>query len=131
MNRTVYDMAKLAPRLSTAQNLMSCAYSYTMGDPGSEMPKEHGDQRPMERFAVEGESAMYTRGEFAGFSADGRPSRVVQIRSRAMPEAAVRQYGFTLMSGTRPANKIWVITAEEYPDMATWVPDLRKWNPAG
>jgi hypothetical protein len=83
-----------------------------------------GNVKPYPVYTALSESRLYTQGSFNGFSADDRPSKIVEERST---EANLTvEVGYTLVSGAGTSgNQIWVATAEVLPNNPNWIPDLR------
>jgi len=124
---TVREMARTNHDFDVAKNLVSCAYSTDEGKVGFDPYAEvgAGNARPYPVYAALSETKVYTRGTFNGFSADGRPSKIVEERSSDRNSNFRVQVGYTLVSGSATSgNEIWVTTAEVRPDNPNWIPDL-------
>jgi hypothetical protein len=124
---TVREMAKTNHDFDVAKNLISCAYSPDEGKVGFDPHAEvgAGNARPYPVYTALSETKVYTRGTFNGFSADGRPSKIVEERPSDKRSNFRVQVGYTLVSGsTTSEDEIWVTTAEVRPGNSNWIPDL-------
>jgi hypothetical protein len=122
---TVREMARTNGNYDMAKNLISCAYSTAENKIGFDPYAEigGGNAKPYPVYTALSESESYKQGTFAGFSADGRPSKIVKERSTAVNLTV--EVGYTLVSGAgNSGNQIWVATAEVLPNNPAWIPDL-------
>ncbi|WP_131813503.1 hypothetical protein [Mycolicibacterium fortuitum] len=85
-----------------------------------------GNATPVGDMIVSHESGIYINGRFADRTAEGRPSKVVEVRMEPAhsPDAGKpQQYGFTKMTGLN-GNRLWAVTALLITGDPAWVNDL-------
>ena len=125
----IEDFAQKRAETDEGKNLASC-----LGAQSVRLLEENfgsGNNAPAAPALVMQESPIYYAGNFAGVSAEGRPSRVVKLT--AVVESAdgqptkgvIKEYGFALVSGRDPTNTLWAVTRILYENQNGWVDDVQ------
>jgi hypothetical protein len=124
---------KLAPT-DEGENLLSCIYAPVLNmDPAQRYPDVEalvgsGNETPKADNIVVAESPTYTQGEFAGVTAEGRPSKIVEVVIRPGPSEAHRQLGFALVSGHEQGVRMWALNASVDRGDPQWMADIPRYR---
>ena len=120
---------KLAPT-DEGENLLSCIYAPVLTmDPQKRYPDVEalvgsGNETPKADNIVVAQSPVYTQGEFAGVTAEGRTSKIVEVIIRPGPSEAHRQLGFALVSGHEQGVRMWALNASVDSGDPRWMADI-------
>ena len=124
---------KLAPT-DEGENLLSCLFAPVLKmDPGQHYPDVEalvgsGNDTPKADNIVVAESPLYTQGEFAGVTAEGRPSKIVEVVIRPGPSEGHRQLGFALVSAHEQGVRMWALNASVEAGSPQWMADLPRYR---
>jgi hypothetical protein len=124
----IEDYAAKRAQTDEGKNVASCE-----GGPTTNLIEPFfgsGNNAPQAPRIVVQESPIYYQGNFAGVSASGLPSKVVEVISvtettGGQPtKGVVKQYGFALVSGRNQTNTLWAVTAILLQNQSGWVNDV-------
>ena len=124
---------KLAPT-DEGENLLSCVYApvLRMDSNGSYPDVESlvgsGNEAPKADNLVVGESPVYDQGEFAGVTAEGRPSKIVEVVIRPGPSETHRELGFAVVVGHDQGVRMWALNASVNAGDKRWMNGIENYR---
>jgi hypothetical protein len=87
-----------------------------------------GDDAPKADNLVVGESPHYDQGEFAGVTAEGRPSKIVEVVIRPGKSETQRELGFAIVGGHDQGVRMWVLNASVNAGSQQWMNDIQNYR---
>jgi hypothetical protein len=117
---------KLAPT-DEGENLLSCIYAPVLRmPPGGNYPDVEslvgsGNETPKADNLVVHESPIFDQGEFAGVTAEGRPSKIVEVVIRPGPSETHRELGFAVVAGHDQGVRMWALNASVNAGDKRWM----------
>ena len=130
----VVNYAEKMADADQGENLLSCVYSPGLkvgagqSYPDLESLVGNGNAVPKADNIVVRESPVYYQGEFAGVTAEGRPSKILEVIVRPGPNENHRELGFIMVSGHDRGVRMWVLAAQVEPNEAPWLPDVQNYK---
>ena len=124
---------KIAPT-DEGENLLSCVFAPVLKmDPNNRYPDVEslvgsGDEAPKADNLVVRESPIYDQGEFAGVTAEGRPSKIVEVIIRPGKSETHRQLGFAIVGGHDQGVRMWALNASVNAGSQQWKNDIQNYR---
>ncbi|AFM17287.1 hypothetical protein Mycch_2514 [Mycolicibacterium chubuense NBB4] len=124
---------KLAPT-DEGENLLSCVYAPVLKmDPAHAYPDVDslvgsGNETPKADNLVVAESPVYEQGEFAGVTAEGRASKIVEVVIRPGASEAHRELGFAVVAGHDQGVRMRALNASVDSGDPQWMSDVRNYR---
>lgn len=87
-----------------------------------------GDEAPKADNLVVRESPVYDQGEFAGVTAEGRPSKIVEVIIRPGPSETHRQVGSAMVAGHDQGVRMWALTASVDAGNRQWMNGIENYR---
>ena len=87
-----------------------------------------GDEAPKADNLVVRESPIYDQGEFAGVTAEGRPSKIVEVIIRPGKSETHRELGFAIVGGHDQGVRMWALNASVNAGSQQWKNDIQNYR---